>query len=65
MVIMQTSFYDSLGHMMYLGQKLRKVIWSWFLYVNVQSVFAWNSTHTSIVYVAAFILPLGSAASLH
>lgn len=64
MVLVQTSFYDSLGHMIYLGRKLRKVVWSWFVYVNVQSVIAWNSTHTLIAYVSAFILPLGSAAFL-
>ena len=51
MVIMQISFYDSFGPITDLGRKLTKVIWSLFVYVDVQSVIVWDSTHTLIAYV--------------
>lgn len=57
MVIMQISFYDSFGPITDLGRKLTKVIWSLFVYVDVQSVIAWGSTHILIAYDTAFYSP--------
>jgi hypothetical protein len=65
MVIMQTGFYDSFGPITDLGRKFTEVIWSLSAYVDVQRVIGWDGTHTLIAYVTAFVLLLGSAASLH